>query len=176
MAVIATLVVGANHATSLGGLSAPLSTPADRARFLTLHRRAGAIIIGRESAAIENYQRTKVPIFVYSRNSAPLTFSHPLMQQVTVDRNLGELTKVLDERIVGDIVIESGASLLVALIKTGVVDEIELTLSPIAGDGHFVDPKELLQGFEIIADETIEGTRLLKGRDKRNSSNGEANS
>lgn len=171
MAVIASLVVGANNATSLGGLSAGLSTPEDRARFLSRHRSAAAFIIGKVSAASESYRKTSVPIFVFSRNSAPLNFSHPLMQQITVDRNLGEITKRIDERIPGDVVVEAGASLLLALVEAGAVDLIELSITNVKGDGNFIDLGNLLTHFTIELDEEISGTRLLQGRYKRDSAN-----
>lgn len=171
MTVTASFVVGRNNASTLGGVSSPLSTPEDRHRFLARHRSAGAIIIGKESAAIENYQATHVPIFVFSRNSASLNFCHPLMQQITVDRNLTEITRIIDARISGEIVVEAGARLLLALIEAGVVDFLELSRTPIDGDGHFVDVDQLLSKFEIEEDRIINGTQLLKCRYKGDATN-----
>lgn len=172
MALIASLVVGRNGATSLGGKSAPLSTPSDRERFLERHRSAGAIIIGKRSALIENYSATTVPIFVFSRNAEVLNFSHPLMQQVTVDRgDLGEIVRRIDQRIEGEIVVEAGASLLRALIDEGVIDHLELSISPIDGDGDFTDVNDLIRKFdcsEVIAED---GTRLLQCRYKSDAAN-----
>lgn len=172
MAVIASLVVGANQATSLGGLSAGLSTPEDRARFLHRHRSAAAFIIGKVSAASESYRKSHVPIFIYSRNSAPLKFTHPMMQQVTVNRNLLEITQLIDHRIPGDIVVEAGASLLLALVEVGAIEVLELSITNINGDGNFIDLDFLLSQFVIEEDETINETRLLKCRYQRNSTNG----
>lgn len=166
MTVIASFVVGRNNATTLGGLSTGLSTPEDRARFLQRHRSAGAFIIGKESAAIENYNATKVPIFIFSRNSAPLKFAHPMMQQITVDRNLMEITRIIDARISGDLVVEAGARLLQALIEVGVVDYLELSRTPIDGDGHFINIDKLLANFEIEEDYVLNETQLLKCRYK----------
>jgi riboflavin biosynthesis pyrimidine reductase len=170
MAVIASLVVGANHATSKGGSSRPLSTPADRERFLRRHRGASAFIIGKKSAASENYQGASVPIFVYSRDSTPLTFNHPLMQQVTVDRNLRDITQLIDLRIEGDIVVEAGPALLMALVEEGVIDLLELSISPIEGDGDFIDVAKLLRNFAVESDKEVDGTRLLSCRNKSNTS------
>lgn len=172
MAVIGTLVVGRNHATTLNGISAPLSTQPDRQRFLALHRKAGAIIIGKNSALRESYEKTSVPIFIFTRESAPLNFSHPMMQQINVSRDLTEITRLIDQRTAGDIVVESGPSLLQALIAVNVVDELELSIAPIDGDGDFIQIDDLLQNFEITSDITVEDTRLLKCRNKRNASNG----
>jgi dihydrofolate reductase len=170
MAIIASLVVGRNGATSLGGISQPLSTPSDRQRFLKRHRSAAAFIIGRKSAAIESYISTQVPIFVFTRNSELLNLPHPSMVQVLVSHeNLGQRTLEIKEEISGDIVIEAGVSLLTALIASGVVDELELSISPIDGDGDFVDVNAFIRNFdcsEVIAND---GTRLLQCRYKGDS-------
>ena len=105
MTVIASLVLGSNGAASLHGSSRGLSTPADRQRFLERHRSAAAFIVGKKSAVIESYAKSSVPIFVLTRKLEKLDLPHPLMQQITVDRNLGELTQIIDHRIAGDIVV-----------------------------------------------------------------------
>jgi hypothetical protein len=176
MAVIASFVIGSNGASSLAGTSRGLSTLADRERFLARHRSASAFIIGKKSAALENYGLTSVPIFVYSRSSEVLHFPHPLMQQITVDRNLKEITQLIDLRIEGNIVVEAGYGLLLPMVREGVIDALELSLTPIAGDGDFVDQEELLSYFEIKSDVDIDGTRLLECRYQGNSGNGESNS
>jgi hypothetical protein len=88
MALIASLAVGTNRATTLRGSSRGISTPADRNRFLALHRSAGAIITGKESAAVEDYAKTRVPIFIFTRSPERLVFQHPTMQQIVVDLSL----------------------------------------------------------------------------------------
>lgn len=168
MSVIASFLVGRNGASTLGGLSAPLSSPADRNRFLARHRSAGAFIIGKNSAAIESYAAARVPIFVFTRKSEKLELPHPLMQQVTVDRELAEITRAIDQRIDGDVVVEAGASLLLALAREGVVDLLELSQTDIDGDGNFVNLPELLALFDTIESEEINGTTLLKCRNKGN--------
>ena len=173
MALIASLVVGRNGATSLGGISTPLSTPSDRERFLKRHRSASAFIIGKRSALIENYSATEVPIFVFSRNAEVLNLPHPLMQQVTVDRgDLGEIARRIDQRIEGEIVVEAGASLLGALIDEGVIDQLELSISPVDGDGDFIDVNDLIRNFDFSEVLAEDGTRLLQCRYKGDSPNG----
>jgi hypothetical protein len=93
------------------------------------------------------------------------------MQQVTVDRNLAEITQLIDLRITGDIVVEAGASLLQALIDVGVIEILELSISPIEGDGDFINLGELLSKFQIISELEVDGTRLLECRYKRDSAN-----
>lgn len=171
MAVIASFLIGRNGASTLGGISTPLSTSADRERFLARHRSASAFIIGKQSAGIESYEKTSKPIFVFTRSSEKLEFSHPSMQQVVIRNDLSEMTRLLDHRIEGDIVVEAGSRLLLAMIEVGVIDQLELTISPVDGDGHFTSQEQILQNFTIVADLEVDGTRLLQCRNKCDSPN-----
>lgn len=171
MAVIASLVVGSNGATTLAGSSSQLSTSADRTRFLELHRSAGAIITGRVSAEIEDYSRTAVPIYIFSRSPEQFTFTHPLMQQVRIDGDLAAIAQLIQSRTKGDVVVEAGPRLLAALVEVGAIDILELSLSPIDGDGNFIDVTNLLHNFLIESDEFMEGTRLLQCRYNRDAAN-----
>ena len=167
MALIASLVVGVNGATSLGGTSRGLSTPSDRERFLKRHRSAAAFIIGKKSALLESYSASDVPIFVFSRSSEALALPHPLMQQVRINQDdLGEISRQIDRGIEGDVIVEAGISLLTALINAGVIDELELSISPIKGDGDYIDTEALLKNCEISERVTEDGTRLLQCRYK----------
>jgi riboflavin biosynthesis pyrimidine reductase len=172
MALIASLAVGANNATTLGGRSRELSTPADRVRFLALHRSAGAIITGKESAAIEEYSKTEIPIFVFSRKPEKLIFQHPTMQQINVDRDLLEISRRIDQHISGEIVIEAGPGLLMAMVEVGAVDFLQLSITPIEGDGNFIDLNHLFSYFEIENEDIQSGTRLLQCRYNGNATNG----
>ena len=171
MAMIATLVVGSNNATSKGGLSAPLSTIADRARFLTLHRSAAAIIIGKESALVEDYRATTVPIFVFSRAAVKLKLPHPKMELITVGDDLSTVSRSIESRFKGDVIIEAGIGLLRAMVAVGAIDHLGLSISPIEGDGHFVDVEDLLNDFLVEEEREVDGTRLLECRYNRDSSN-----
>ena len=171
MVLIATLVVGSNNATSKGGQSAPLSTPADRARFLELHRSAAAIITGRKSALVEDYSKTSVPIFVFTRQQEKLAFPHPMMEQTIVNENLHEVTRGIESRFVGNVIIESGVELLQDLIEVGAVDGLALTISPIEGNGDIIDLAKLLANFSIEKEVEVDGTRLLECRYHSNSAN-----
>jgi riboflavin biosynthesis pyrimidine reductase len=171
MAVIATLVVGANNATTIGGSSVGLSTPPDRRRFLDLHRSASAIITGKTSAKKEDYSKTEVPIFIFSRDRTKLTLSHPQMEQIAIDNNLTEITRELGSRFEGEIVIEAGPELLHALVDAGAVDYLQLSIVPIEGDGNYLDLQLLMRDFSIESEEDIDGTRLLKCRYNRDATN-----
>jgi riboflavin biosynthesis pyrimidine reductase len=162
MSVIATLNVGANGATTLAGASAGISTAADRERFLRLHRRAGVHIAGRNSAASELYSSTKIPLVILTR-SVQSEISHG---REIINTSSGLLTVMheIKARFPAPIVIEAGPTLLKALIDQGCIEEIELSISPLLGDGNFIDYAELLSHFTLTMDESIDGTRLLHGR------------
>jgi riboflavin biosynthesis pyrimidine reductase len=171
MTVIASIVLGSNGAASLRGGSQGLSTPADRTRFLERHRSASAFIIGKKSAAIESYAKSRVPIFVLTRSSEKLDLTHPLMEQVTVNENLAEAICRISQSIPGNIVVEAGPSLLLALVEAGAIELLELSISPINGDGDFISIENLLSHFEIVGEEEVDGTRLLQCRDKSDATN-----
>lgn len=93
------------------------------------------------------------------------------MQQINSSFGLNEIVTLIDERIEGNIVVESGPLLLMALVQEGCIDYLELSITPIEGDGDFIDVDELLTHFTIEEDKIIDGTRLLKCRDKSNTTN-----
>lgn len=162
MSVIATLNVGANGATSLAGSSIGISTPADRQRFLALHRRAGVHITGTHSAASELYSTSKIPLLILSRTSK--SEMNESCEIVNTSAGLPSVMREIKGRFPAPIVVEAGAKLLTALVSQGCIEEIELSISPISGDENFIDYEELLTLFTIASDEITDGTRLLHGR------------
>jgi riboflavin biosynthesis pyrimidine reductase len=162
MSVIATLNIGANGSTSMAGSSVGLSTPEDRQRFLALHRRAGAYVLGRNSATSELYTTAKVPIFILSRDAQ----SQPINGEkiINVAQGLQSAMREIKAKYPAPIVVEAGPTLLMALVSQGCIEEIELSFSPLVGDGDFINDVELLAQFTIIVDEKVNGTRLLHGR------------
>jgi riboflavin biosynthesis pyrimidine reductase len=162
MSVIATLNVGANGATSLAGSSTGISSPVDRARFLALHRRAGVHVTGAHSASSEIYSSTKIPLVVLSRTN--MSEMREGFEIVNTSAGLQSVMREITTRFPAPIVVEAGPNLLIALVNQGCINEIELSISPILGDGDFIDYPQLLAHFTIASDETIDGTRLLHGR------------
>ena len=78
MAVIATLVVGADGSTTKGGTSQGVTSGADRAQFLEHRRLADCIFIGGNTARTEPYLRTPVPVVVISHQLNNPLASNPL--------------------------------------------------------------------------------------------------
>lgn len=171
MSVIATINIGANGATTLGGQSKPLSTPADRARFLALHHSAGSIILGRNSLQSESYQGSKAKLFVFTRKRISSDRDSETITYIDSSHGLkGAMQKVIEEGA-KPILVEAGPTLIFALVKVGCIDELYLSISPIDGDGNFLSISKLLKSFEVESEETVESTRLLKCRYKSDSPN-----
>lgn len=170
MSVIASLVVGSDGASSIHGSSQGLSTDEDRKRFLHLHRMADAIVIGRMTAESEPYKNAHCPVYVVTKNSELELDSH--FTRLVVKEN-SELVRSFDDlkRKYRTLVIESGYSLLRTCITLDLVDELWLSITPLKGDSGFINAEDLLTKFTIEEDQTINGTRLLKCRYQRNSTN-----
>jgi riboflavin biosynthesis pyrimidine reductase len=159
MPVIGTLVVGADGSTSKNGNSAGVTTALDRSEFLKRRRNADCIIIGGNTARTEPYQRTPVPVVVLSR-----TLINPLSgNRLAHCWNLSPL-KALDkalETFGPRIHIEAGGSIFEELINAGRIDELELSVTSTTGGEDKLDIEKMLSHFQIVKDETVEGTRFI---------------
>ena len=158
MSVIATLVIGSNGATARGGASAALSTPADRQRFLALHRSAGAYITGRHSFSAESYAHSSAPVLILSRSCDEVVGAKVIDSSNGLQNAMREIVRTFS----APIVVEAGASLFMELLKSGCIEECELSIVPVEGDSHFIDLDEVLSYLEITDDQMVDGTRLLK--------------
>ena len=147
--VLASLVVGSNWASTLGGTSRGLRTSEDRERFLALRNspNIGAIIVGSASALVEPYQKSPHPLFVYSRSSA-----------VTP----GEFINQVRRKISGSILCEGGVTLLHHLLSENCIDQFHLTRAPALGDGHYFDIELLRASMSLSASEVVNGTTFEK--------------
>lgn len=159
MSVIATLVIGANGATALSGGSTQLSTPADRHRFLTLHRSAGTYITGRNSYQSESYRQAQAPVLILSRDATPIDGA----TVINTGGGLIDAMRAIKGSYKSPIVIEAGSTLFMELLRSGCIEECELSIVAHDGDSHFIEIEELLSFLTIIEDHSVDGTRLLKG-------------
>ena len=64
------LVIGADGSLVKKGSSREISSTADRQRFLALRRGFDAIVIGGQTARMEPYERTPIPLIILSRSLA----------------------------------------------------------------------------------------------------------
>jgi dihydrofolate reductase len=168
MSVIATINVGANGATSLHGSSRALSTPVDRAAFLALHRSAGSYLLGYRSFIAEQYSPCQTPIIILTRKDREVA-DRDDVTLFKVESDLKSSIAIIKEKFPKPILVEAGVTLLTELIGAGCIEELYLNSTPIDGDDHFVDIEELLQDFEIISEESKDGTTLRKCRYKADS-------
>lgn len=112
--VIASLLVDPTGRVREGVSSRSLSSPEDRQRFLSLRQWAECIVIGAKTHQAESYERTRLPVIVYSRTKR------------VVDDWAAELNKLKGEY--GDrILIEAGPGILHQLIREGLIDRLYLT-------------------------------------------------
>ena len=156
MSIVATLVVGSDGSTSKESRSAGVSSVADRQVFLQRRREVDCIIIGGNTARHEPYNRTPVPLVVISRslvnpvqgNHLALLWNCSPVQAVEKARNQ-----------FGDkILIEGGISMINELIDHGVIDQLELSVTPASGGDERIDWKELLARFSHCTSREVEGT------------------
>ena len=159
MAVIATLVVGADGSTLKAGSSTGVTSGADRARFLANRRLADCILIGGNTARSEPYLKTPVPLVVVSRSDINPLAANP-------QAHLWNLSPVLalDKAIATfgpRINIEGGASLIMELIAAHRVDQLELSVTTALGGEKPVDIEDLLRNFSTISESVVDATRLI---------------
>jgi len=159
MAVIATLVVGADGATLKAGSSMGVTSAADRARYLTNRKLADCILIGGNTARSEPYLKTPVPLVVVSRGDI-----NPLVANPRV--HLWNLSPVLalDKAIATfgpRINIEGGASLIMELIAARRIDVLELSITTAIGGEKPIDIEDVLHNFSTISESIVDQTRLI---------------
>ena len=156
MSIVATLVVGSDGSTSKESRSAGVSSPQDRQVFLQRRREADCIIVGGNTARHEPYNRTPVPLIVISRSLVnPVQGNHKALfwncspaQAVTKARALfGE-----------HILIEGGISMINELIDQGLIDRLELSVTPASGGEERIDYTVLLSRFTRYESHEVNGT------------------
>jgi riboflavin biosynthesis pyrimidine reductase len=150
--VIASLVVGANNATSVSGSSRALRTPEDRERFLALRGAPdiSLILVGGRSAQIEPYRSAPHPVAIFTRES--------------VGGNLSLRSYIEKQKLdfPGTILCEGGVTLFHLLLRDDLIDCAYISRVAITGDGHFLDENLLQQKMVCLSSETINQTTFEK--------------
>ncbi len=143
--VLACLVVGANGASTLGGVSRGISTGEDRARFLALRQspKVGALVVGSRTAESEPYSKTPHPLFIYRRSTG---------------LSPGAFIDEMCEGITGAILCEGGVTLIHHLLTDESLDSFYLTRTRADGDGHFLDETLLRAKMSLSSREEVNGT------------------
>ena len=156
MSIVATLVVGIDGSTSYQGRSAGVSSQADRQVFLQRRREVDCIIVGGNTARHEPYNRTPVPLVVISRSLVnPVQGNH--LAHLWNCSPVQAVTKARAQ--FGDtILIEGGITMINELIDHGVIDRIELSVTPATGGDDRIDWKGLIAKFAHCESKEVEGT------------------
>ena len=159
MAVIATLVVGADGSSIKDGSSQGVTSGADRARFLENRKGADCIIIGGNTARTEPYLRTPVPVVVISLGSDNPLAKNPLahMWNLSPAAALDKAIATFGPRIH----IEAGASVIAELIAQNRIDQLDLSVTQVVGGDRRVSIESLLQTFTRTDESDCEGTRFI---------------
>lgn len=158
MSVVATLVVGHDGSTSLAGRSAGVSSAADRQVFLQRRREVDVIIIGGNTARVEPYNKTPVPLIVISRSLVnPVQGNHlALFWNCSPVDAVNKARRLFGEKIL----IEGGVSMINELIDNKVIDQLELSVTPVTGGENQIDWQGLLARFAHCSSTEIDGTKF----------------
>ncbi len=160
--VAANLIVGRDGSTSLGGSSAGLSFPADRLRFHQLRQEFGAILIGGNTARHEPYEKTPVPLVVLTHGSLP-TRLEGNQSAVAWDLPLASAVERATTEF-GDLLFESGPTLLEQAIAEGLIQELFLTISEKVGGEGGIHLQDLTLGALEISKVAVAGGQFLHYR------------
>jgi riboflavin biosynthesis pyrimidine reductase len=156
VSIVATLVVGSDGSTSKESRSAGVSSVADRQVFLQRRREVDCIIIGGNTARHEPYNRTPVPLVVISRSLVnPVQGNHlAFFWNCSPEQAVEKARRQFGNKIL----IEGGITMISELIDHGVIDQLELSVTPASGGDERIDWKELLARFSHCTSREIEGT------------------
>ncbi|CAB4863742.1 MAG: hypothetical protein F2786_02915 [Actinobacteria bacterium] len=156
MSTVASLVVGADGATTLGGISRGVSSLVDRAVFIERRKTFDAIIIGGNTARIEPYSSTPVPLVILSRSSVNPVPENPSAHVWNLEPS--QAIKRADLEFGGNILIEAGANLISKMLSENLIEEFYLTITPVLGGENIVNWHKILDHFEFVKQSELEET------------------
>ena len=159
---MATLVMGLDGCTSKDGSSAGVSTNSDRERFLKRRREFDCIIIGGNTARAERYAITPCPLVVISRHKSNVLITNPNAYWWNMEPV--EALEKAKREFGPDILVEAGPSLLLEYLKAGLIDQLEISITPVTGGEHLIDLNDALRGFEITEDRKVDETRFVTAK------------
>jgi riboflavin biosynthesis pyrimidine reductase len=162
MSVFASLVVGADGATTKNGSSRAISSGIDRTSFLARRRAVDFIFIGGETARTEPYHRTPVPVVVSSRSLVNALADNRLAHWWNLSPNAA-IEKGI-KQFGPNVLVESGARMLQQLISAKFLDGLYLSVTDIAGGDDVISVEELLQNFKSIDRQIIGDTLFIEAK------------
>ena len=156
MSTVASLVVGRDGSTSKENSSNGVSSNADRTAFLTRRRKVDCILIGGNTARHEPYKQTPVPLVIISRSHINPVAGNDLshLWNMSPAQALLKAKEKFGEKIL----IEAGTSIIIELIDQGLIDQLDLSVTPVTGGDHQVNWKELLNKFAHNTLNTVDDT------------------
>ena len=165
MAVFASLVVGTDGSTAKGGNSRGITSGVDRTAFLTRRRSADFLLIGGETARLEPYHRTPVPVVISSRSMINSLADNRLAHwwNLSPTDALAKGMKKFGENVL----VESGPSIIDELLLNKVLDGIYLSITSITGGENPIDIAALLGNFVEIDRQEVDGTQFIKARKQK---------
>ncbi len=154
--------MGSDGSTSKDGSSAGVSTNTDRERFLKRRREFDCIIIGGNTARSERYAITPCPLVVISRHKSNVLITNPNAYWWNMEP--AEALAKAKREFGPDVLIEAGPTLLTEFLNAGLVNQLEISITPISGGEHLIDLNEALRGFEITEDKKVDETRFVTAK------------
>jgi riboflavin biosynthesis pyrimidine reductase len=162
MAVFASLVVGADGSTTKGGNSRGITSGVDRTAFLARRRSADFLLIGGETARAEPYHRTPVPVVISSRSMINALADNRIAHWWNLSPTAALAKGVA--KFGENVLVESGATVIEDLIASRALDGIYLSITEITGGENPIDIAALLEKFDQINRQQIEGTEFIEAR------------
>jgi riboflavin biosynthesis pyrimidine reductase len=165
MAVFASLVVGSDGSTAKGGNSRGITSGVDRTAFLARRRSADFLLIGGETARVEPYHRTPVPVVISSRSMINSLADNRLAHwwNLSPADALAKGIKKFGENVL----VESGPTIIDDLLINKVLDGIYLSITSVTGGENPIDIAALLGNFVEIDRQDVEGTQFIEARTRK---------
>ena len=155
------LLVGANLATALAGRSHPLraGAPADREFFRSLRSQADLILVGGKTFIAEPYRQSSVPLAIYATTNLLAIKSNPVAR--IVGGEIGDVISKLRDSFGGNprILCEGGPTLISALIKMELLDQLFLSRSTLNGDSDFFDVDQTKKMLLVSSSDALDHYR-----------------
>jgi riboflavin biosynthesis pyrimidine reductase len=162
MAVFASLVVGADGSTTKGGNSRGITSGVDRTAFLARRRSADFLLIGGETARAEPYHRTPVPVVISSRSMINALADNRIAHWWNLSPTAALANGVA--KFGENVLVESGPAIIEDLIASRALDGIYLSITEITNGENPIDITALLEKFDQINRQQIEGTEFIEAR------------
>ena len=165
MAVFASLVVGSDGSTAKGGSSRGITSGVDRTAFLARRRSADFLLIGGETARVEPYHRTPVPVVISSRSMINSLADNRLAHwwNLSPTEALAKGIKKFGDNVL----VESGPAIIDELLLNKVLDGIYLSITSVTGGENPIDIAALLGNFVEIDRQEVEGTQFIEVRKRK---------